>query len=54
MSYLETIKQRHNESLIEYMARSNLEALQIPDLDETRAVEAMQQGKTSLEFFESL
>lgn len=53
-SYLETIRQRKNESLREYVARFNTEALQIPDLDENRAVEAMQKGITSLEFFGSL
>ncbi|XP_043806212.1 uncharacterized protein LOC122721718 [Manihot esculenta] len=53
-SYLETIKQRRNESLREYVARFNMEALQIPELDESRAVEAMQKGTTSLEFFGSL
>ncbi|XP_021631775.1 uncharacterized protein LOC110629169 [Manihot esculenta] len=32
-SYLETVKQRRDESLREYVARFNMEALQIPDLD---------------------
>lgn len=36
------------------MARFNSEALQIPELDEKRAVEAMQKGTISLEFFGSL
>lgn len=36
------------------MARFNVEALQIPNLDEYRAVEAMQKGTTSAEFFGSL
>lgn len=40
-SYLETVKQRRNESLREYVARFNLKALQISELDEARAVEAM-------------
>lgn len=40
-SYLETIKKRQNESLREYMAIFNSEALQIPDQDETRAIETM-------------
>ncbi|XP_043809109.1 uncharacterized protein LOC122722469 [Manihot esculenta] len=53
-SYLETIKQRRDESLREYVARFNTEALQIPELDEGRAVEAMQKGTTSAEFFSSL
>ncbi|XP_043816052.1 uncharacterized protein LOC122724596 [Manihot esculenta] len=53
-SYSETVKQRRNESLREYVARFNTEALQIPDLDEGRAVEAMQKGTTSREFFSSL
>ncbi|XP_043816658.1 uncharacterized protein LOC110624299 [Manihot esculenta] len=53
-SYLETIKQRRDESLREYIARFNTEALQIPELDEGRAVEAMQKGTTSAEFFGSL
>ncbi|XP_021629659.1 uncharacterized protein LOC110627617 [Manihot esculenta] len=54
MSYLETIRQRRNESLREYVARFNAEALQISELDEARAVEAMQKGMTSPEFFGSL
>ncbi|XP_021631859.2 uncharacterized protein LOC110629255 [Manihot esculenta] len=53
-SYLETIRQRRNESLREYVARFNMEALQIPELDEGRAVEAIQKGTTSPEFFDSL
>ncbi|XP_021607728.1 uncharacterized protein LOC110611649 [Manihot esculenta] len=53
-SYLETIRQRRDESLMEYVARFNTEALQIPELDEGRAVEAMQKGTTSPEFFGSL
>lgn len=40
-SYLETIKQRRNESLREYVGRFNSKALQIPELDEARVVEAM-------------
>ncbi|XP_043811552.1 uncharacterized protein LOC122723465 [Manihot esculenta] len=54
MSYLETVRQRRDESLREYVARFNTEALQIPELDEGRAVEAMQKGTTSPEFFGSL
>ncbi|XP_043805304.1 uncharacterized protein LOC122721516 [Manihot esculenta] len=53
-SYLETVRQRRDESLREYVARFNTEALQIPELDEGRAVEAMQKGTTSPEFFGSL
>ncbi|XP_021620550.1 uncharacterized protein LOC110620912 [Manihot esculenta] len=53
-SYLEIIKQRRDESLREYVARFNTEALQVPELDEGRAVEAMQKGTTSAEFFGSL
>ncbi|XP_021600727.1 uncharacterized protein LOC110606287 [Manihot esculenta] len=53
-SYLEIVKQRRNESLREYVAHFNTEALQIPELDESRAVEAMPKGMTSLEFFSSL
>ncbi|XP_021603794.1 uncharacterized protein LOC110608809 [Manihot esculenta] len=53
-SYLKTVKQRRNESLREYVARFNTEALQIPELDENRAVEEMQKGTTSPEFFGSL
>ncbi|XP_021623842.1 uncharacterized protein LOC110623222 [Manihot esculenta] len=53
-SYLEIGRQRKNESLREYVARFNTEALQIPELDENRAVEAMQKGTTSPEFFGSL
>ncbi|XP_021602047.1 uncharacterized protein LOC110607270 [Manihot esculenta] len=53
-SYLETVRQKKNESLREYVARFNTEALQIPELDEGRAVEAMQKGTTSPEFFGSL
>ncbi|XP_021598868.1 uncharacterized protein LOC110604887 [Manihot esculenta] len=53
-SYLETVRQRRNETLREYVARFNTEALQIPELDENRAVEAMQKGTTSPEFFGSL
>ncbi|XP_021629676.1 uncharacterized protein LOC110627639 [Manihot esculenta] len=53
-SYLETIKQKRDESLREYVARFNTEALQISELDEGRAVEAMQKGTTSAEFFGSL
>ncbi|XP_043815340.1 uncharacterized protein LOC122724444 [Manihot esculenta] len=52
-SYLETIKQRRDESLKEYVARFNTEALQILELDEGRAVEAMQKVTTSAEFFAS-
>ncbi|XP_021609068.1 uncharacterized protein LOC110612597 [Manihot esculenta] len=53
-SYLETVRQRKNQSLREYVVRLNTEALQIPELDESRAVEAMQKGTTSPEFFRSL
>ncbi|XP_043812736.1 uncharacterized protein LOC122723700 [Manihot esculenta] len=53
-SYLETVRQRRDESLKEYIARFNTEALQISKLDEGRAVEAMQKGTTSPEFFSSL
>ncbi|XP_021617928.1 uncharacterized protein LOC110618971 [Manihot esculenta] len=53
-SYLETVRQRRNESLREYIARFNTEALQITELDKSRAVEAMQKGMTSPEFFGSL
>ncbi|XP_043809011.1 uncharacterized protein LOC110606147 [Manihot esculenta] len=53
-SYLETVRQRRDESLREYVARFNTEALQIPELDEGRAVKAMQKGTTSPEFFGSL
>ncbi|XP_021627563.1 uncharacterized protein LOC110626117 [Manihot esculenta] len=53
-SYLETVRQRKNESLREYVARFNTEALQILELDESRAVEAIQKGTTSPEFFGSL
>ncbi|XP_021606836.1 uncharacterized protein LOC110611038 [Manihot esculenta] len=53
-SYLETVRQRMNETLREYVACFNTEALQIPELDENRAVEAMQKGTTSPEFFGSL
>ncbi|XP_043818247.1 uncharacterized protein LOC122725274 [Manihot esculenta] len=49
-SYLETVRQRGDESLREYVARFNTEALQIPELDEGRVVEALQKGTTSLEF----
>ncbi|XP_021631839.1 uncharacterized protein LOC110629234 [Manihot esculenta] len=45
-SYLETIWQRKNESLRGYVAHFNTEALQISELDESRAVEAMQKGTT--------
>lgn len=51
ISYLETVRQRRNKSLREYMARLNSEALQIPELDEGRAIEAIQRGTTSPEFF---
>ena len=53
-SYLETVRQRRAESLREYFARFNTEALQIPELDEGRGVEAMQKGTTSVECFGSL
>ncbi|XP_021622999.1 uncharacterized protein LOC110622706 [Manihot esculenta] len=53
-SYLETVWQKKNESLREYVARFNTEALQILELDESRAVEVMQKGTTSPEFFGSL
>ncbi|XP_021631830.1 uncharacterized protein LOC110629224 [Manihot esculenta] len=53
-NYLETVRQKRNESLREYVARFNTEALQIPELDESRAVEAMQKETTSPEFFGSL
>lgn len=53
-SYLKTVKQMRNESLREYVARFNLEALQIPELDKARAVEALQKGTTSPKLFESL
>lgn len=53
-SYLETIKQRRNESLKEYVAKFNSKALQISELDEARTIGAMQKGTTSLEFFGSL
>ncbi|XP_021623844.1 uncharacterized protein LOC110623225 [Manihot esculenta] len=54
MSYLETVQQRWNESLREYVAKFNSKALHIPELDERRVVEVMQKGTTSLEFFGSL
>ncbi|XP_043815317.1 uncharacterized protein LOC110607481 [Manihot esculenta] len=53
-SYLETVRQRRNESLREYVARFNTEALQILELDEGRVVEAIQKGTISPEFFGSL
>ncbi|XP_043807332.1 uncharacterized protein LOC122721975 [Manihot esculenta] len=53
-SYLETVRQKGDESLREYVACFNTEALQIPELDEGRAVEAMQKRMTSPEFFGSL
>ncbi|XP_043812138.1 uncharacterized protein LOC122723559 [Manihot esculenta] len=53
-SYLETVRQRRDKSLREYVAHFNTEAPQIPELDEGRAVEAMQKGTTSPEFFGSL
>ncbi|XP_021625024.1 uncharacterized protein LOC110624217 [Manihot esculenta] len=53
-SYLETVQQRRNEFLREYVARFNSEALQILELDEARVVEAIQKGTTSPEFFGSL
>lgn len=53
-SYLETVRQKRNESLKEYVARFNSKVLQIPELDEARVVEAMQKGTTSPEFFGSL
>ncbi|XP_043808339.1 uncharacterized protein LOC110605473 [Manihot esculenta] len=53
-SYLEMVRQKRDESLREYVARFNTEALQIPELDEGRAMEAMQKGTTSAEFFGSL
>ncbi|XP_021609039.1 uncharacterized protein LOC110612571 [Manihot esculenta] len=53
-SYLETVRQRRIESLREYVARFNSEALQILELDEARVVESMQKGTTALEFFGSL
>ncbi|XP_021623819.1 uncharacterized protein LOC110623198 [Manihot esculenta] len=53
-SYMETVRQRKNESLREYVARFNSKALQIPELDEARAVEVMQKETTSPEFFGSL
>lgn len=53
-SYLETIKQKGDETLREYVAKFNVEALQIPDLNESRFIEAMQKGNTSAEFFGSL
>ncbi|XP_021625019.1 uncharacterized protein LOC110624212 [Manihot esculenta] len=53
-SYLETVKQRKNESLREYVAHFNTEVLQISELDESWVVEAMQKGTTSPEFFGSL
>lgn len=54
MSCLQTIRQRRNESLREYVSKFNSKSLQIPELDEGRAVEAMQKVPTSLEFFRSL
>ncbi|XP_021626962.1 uncharacterized protein LOC110625632 [Manihot esculenta] len=53
-SYLEIVRQRRNESLREYVARFNSEALQILELDEARVVEAMQKGTTSPKSFGSL
>ncbi|XP_043816063.1 uncharacterized protein LOC122724603 [Manihot esculenta] len=53
-SYLETVRQRRDESLREYVAHFNTKALQIPKLDEGRAVKAMQKGTTSPKFFGSL
>ncbi|XP_043811036.1 uncharacterized protein LOC122723308 [Manihot esculenta] len=46
-NHLETVRQRRNESLREYVTRFNLKALQIPELDEGRDVEVMQKGTTS-------
>lgn len=53
-SYLETVRQRRNESFRQYVSRFNSKALQITKLDEGRVVEAMQKGMPSLEFFGSL
>ncbi|XP_021611927.1 uncharacterized protein LOC110614642 [Manihot esculenta] len=53
-SYLETIQQRKNESLKKYVAKFNSKALQISEMDEGRAVEAIQKGTTCPEFFGSL
>lgn len=53
-SYLEMVKQKKDETLWEYVTRFNAKALQIPNLDESRAVEAMQKGTTFAEFFKSL
>lgn len=38
----------------EYVDRFSFETLQIPELDEGKAVEVIQKGTTSLEFFGSL
>lgn len=51
MSYLEIVRQRRNESLRQYVARFNSEALQILQLEEARTIEAIQKGTTSPEFF---
>lgn len=53
-SYLEIIKQKKDETLREYVAHFNAKVLQIPNLDELRAVKAMQKGTISAEFFGSL
>ncbi|KAJ9186917.1 hypothetical protein P3X46_002434 [Hevea brasiliensis] len=53
-SFLENIKQMKGEILREYMARFITKALQIPYLDETWAMEAMQKRTTSIRFFKSL
>lgn len=51
---METIRKRRDETLRECIAHFNSEALQIPNLDESKAVEAMQKGTTSAKFFWSL
>lgn len=54
INYLEMVRQKKDETLREYVTRFNAEALQIPNLDEPKAVEAMQKETTSVEFFGSL
>ncbi|XP_021603908.1 uncharacterized protein LOC110608937 [Manihot esculenta] len=48
-SYLETVWQRKNESLREYVDHFNTEALQIPELDESQAMEAIKPPTTLAE-----
>ncbi|KAJ9183398.1 hypothetical protein P3X46_007260 [Hevea brasiliensis] len=48
------VKQKKEEILREYVARFNIEALQVSNIDNTKAIEGRLKGTISTKFFKSL